>query len=68
MPAIAATFGLIAIGILVVGGEPLIAFLFKAKSAQFLPVYPVLMVMIARIYVQLAGAGTAEVGVPTTGS
>ena len=32
--------------ILVVGGEPLIAFLFKAKSAQFLPVYPVLMVMI----------------------
>jgi len=43
----ALSYLLIAIGILVVGGEPLIAFLFKAKSAQFLPVYPVLMVMIA---------------------
>lgn len=45
--AIAATFGLIAIGILVVGGEPLIAWLFKTKAEQFLPVYPVLMVMVA---------------------
>ena len=45
--AIAAAFGLIAIGILVVGGEPLIAWLFKTRAEQFLPVYPVLMVMVA---------------------
>ena len=44
--AIAAAFGLVAIGILVVGGEPLIAFLFSTRAEQFLPVYPVLMVMI----------------------
>ena len=43
---IAAAFGLVAIGILVVGGEPLIAWLFKSRAEQFLPVYPVLMVMV----------------------
>ncbi|MEO7814661.1 MAG: lipopolysaccharide biosynthesis protein, partial [Sphingomicrobium sp.] len=44
--AIAAAFGLVSIGILVVGGESLIKLLFASRSAQFLPVYPVLLVMV----------------------
>ena len=43
--AMAAAFGLAAIGILIIGGEPLIKLLFASRSEQFLPVYPVLMVM-----------------------
>ncbi len=57
---------------LVLGGtEPLtVGALFIALITQIVSaaVSVVLMVMLARIYVQLAGAGTAEVGVPTTGS
>jgi hypothetical protein len=57
---------------LVLGGvEPLtVGALFVALVTQLVSaaVSVVLMVMLARIYVQLAGAGAAEASVPTTGS